>query len=848
MKLLQAEIENFGKFHGVRLDFSSGLNTLCHENGWGKTTLAVFLKAMLYGLPATTVKKLDQNERKKYTPWQGGMFGGSLTFETERGAFRVERTFGAKAADDTFTLRDLSTGMQSTVYSENLGIDLFGIDAEGFERSVYLSERELNLSNVGGSVQAKLTGVIESENDLANLEQALSILEKQRKIYQLSGNKGRVAELSRQLAHQKETYGDVLRKREAQTNLERAFAERQEELKTLRRQRDLAQKTYEQALQAGKQEEIANRLAELQSRKKNAERQFADLQTQLGGSPPSSAEFENANRALNRITSNSAVLDRNNRAEQADLARLATLDRQLSASPEPETVYASVAAQMKTLADAESELRFLQNRKASAASSPFGAKPIPSRADLDRQAQLLREAEGLRQTPAAPAGRPVLPILSILFLIAGGIGLVTGILLPRLLLTVAGAILLAFGLLTVAVSLLHRKKSTALQVRSSGIRAQELERQVAAYLSSYAISASSLRAGLERLLALSEQARRGLQDETENKNRILEQTQTVNALRDQIAARLAPFGLSSPDLLNDVNVLRERIEERKRISRTIADRKAENRVLDQAVDDDLQQLDLLFSRAPGLSRLDSPDQKLRRMETLRDDFLRAQSELRETTRALTDYTAAHPVSDLAAVPRQSLESCKANLDTRIREAEEKEEQVREIGQQIDLLRQQTDRLPELEEAIETAKEDLAKAEANLKTILITTELLEEARVSLSSRYLGKMRERFARYLSLLAKSKTPETEFGADFAVSVRESGKTRPAEHYSRGWQDLFSFCARLSLVDALFDEGEQPFLLLDDPFSGLDADHLREAKALLKELSKRFQIVYLVCHPDRS
>ena len=846
MKLLQAEIENFGKFHGARLDFSSGLNTICRENGWGKTTLAVFLKAMLYGLPATTKTKLDQNERKKYAPWQGGSFGGSLTFETVRGTFRVERTFGSKAADDTFLLRDLSTGIRSTVYSENLGIDLFGIDADGFERSVYLSERELDLTNVGGSVQAKLTGVLEAENDLADLENALSILEKQRKIYQLSGNKGRVAELSRQLASQQELYANTLRRRDIQAKLERDFAEEQERLRTLRQRRDLAQKTYEQALQAGKQEEIANRVAELEARKKNAERQLAGLRAELGGAPPSPAEFESANRALNRITSNSAVLDRNNCAEQADLARLATLNRQLSASSEPEKVYTSVVKQMKTLSDAESELRILQSRK-SATSTPFGAKPIPSRAELDRQSKLLLEAEELRQIPAASASGSILLILSILLLIVGGIGLAAGMLLPdfRLPLCVGGGILLAVGLLTAIASLLRRKKNAASRMRLS--HAQEIERQVAAYLSSYAITSPSPRAGLDRLRALAEQAQREQRDENENENRILKQTRTVHTLRDQITAQLEPFGFSSPDLASNLDVLRQRIEERKRLGQTIADRKAENQALDQAVDRDLQQLDTLFSRAPGLSRLDSPDQKLRRMETLRDDFTRAQADLRDATRNLTEYTAAHPVSE-RGVPRQAPESCKADLDALCRETEAKEERLREIKLQIDRLRQETDRLPELEESIETTKEDLGKAETNLKTILVTTALLQEARVSLSSRYLGKMQKHFAQYLSLLTKAEAPETEFGADFAVSVRESGKTRSAEHYSRGWQDLFSFCARLSLVDALFDEGEQPFLLLDDPFSALDTDRLREAKALLKELSKRFQIVYLVCHPDRS
>ncbi len=848
MKLLRAEIENFGKFHGERFDFSCGLNTLCHENGWGKTTLAVFLKAMLYGLPATTVKKLDQNERKKYAPWQGGSFGGSLTFETERGTFRAERTFGAKAADDTFALWDLSTGMQSSVYSENLGVDLFGIDADGFERSVYLSERELDLTAVSGSVQAKLTGVIENENDLANLKTALSILDKHRKIYLLSGNKGRVADLSRQLAKQKGSRESILRQRETLARRERELAGGLEELKALRMQRDLARKKYDQALQAGEQVEIANQIANLQSRKKNAEQQLADLQTQLGGDPPSQEEFENAGRAVNRITSNSAILERDNRDELADLARLAVLNRQLAAAPDPDATYRSIAAQMNTLSDAESEMRVLQNRKSSSPSAPFGAKPIPSRAELDRQEQLLRVAEDLRQTPAASASGSALRILSVILLIVGGIGLALGAFLPnfRLPFYAVGGTFLATALSVAIGAVLHRRKNTALQIRISATRAQESERQVGAYLSSYGITAPSLRAGLDRLRSLAEQAQRELQENTEAEKRIWEQAQTVNDLRGQISERLEPFGLSSPDLANDLNILRERIEERSRINRSIADRKAEIEALDRSIDRDLQELDLLFSRAPGVSALESPDQKLRRMEALRDGFIRAKSSVSEAGRELSDYTAAHPISDLPVPPRDP-ETCKADLNARILAVEEKEEQIREVKQQIERLRQETDQLPELEEAIETTKEDLAKAEANLKTVQTTAELLEQARVSLSSRYLGKTQKRFAEYLSLLTEQKSPESEVSADFSVNVRDGGKTRSTEFYSRGWQNLFSLCARLSLVDALFEDGEQPFLLLDDPFSTLDVDHLTEAKALLAQLSGRFQVIYLVCHPDR-
>ncbi|MBQ3516575.1 MAG: AAA family ATPase, partial [Lachnospiraceae bacterium] len=53
MRLVSCYIENFGKLHRFSYDFQEGLNVICEENGWGKTTLAAFLKAMFYGMECT---------------------------------------------------------------------------------------------------------------------------------------------------------------------------------------------------------------------------------------------------------------------------------------------------------------------------------------------------------------------------------------------------------------------------------------------------------------------------------------------------------------------------------------------------------------------------------------------------------------------------------------------------------------------------------------------------------------------------------------------------------------------------------------------------------------------------
>ena len=191
MKLLRLEIVGFGALREQSYDLASGLNVLCHANGWGKSTLAVFIKAMLYGLPASRKSSLDENERKKYRPWAGGRYGGSLEFSTAKGEFRVERFFGTKEAEDSFLLIDLATNLPSEAYRDApLGVELFGIDEEGFERSVYLSQRQLAPAKEGGSIHAKLSAALENVEDLSDYDHAMELLDKRRRFYQLKGDRG----------------------------------------------------------------------------------------------------------------------------------------------------------------------------------------------------------------------------------------------------------------------------------------------------------------------------------------------------------------------------------------------------------------------------------------------------------------------------------------------------------------------------------------------------------------------------------------------------------------------------------------------------------------------------------
>lgn len=171
MKLIQCYIENFGKLKNQEISFSDGYNVCCRENGWGKSTLAVFLKVMFYGFDHERSRDDYSSERRRYRPWQGGVYGGSLTFEQNGRQYRVTRTFGRKEKEDTFVLREETTNLISDDFSEKLGEELFGIDSLSFGKTIFLGQRDDEIS-VTDQIHAKIGNFTEALDDMRYYEQA----------------------------------------------------------------------------------------------------------------------------------------------------------------------------------------------------------------------------------------------------------------------------------------------------------------------------------------------------------------------------------------------------------------------------------------------------------------------------------------------------------------------------------------------------------------------------------------------------------------------------------------------------------------------------------------------------
>lgn len=299
MRLIECYIENFGRLSAFTYRFDAGMNILCEENGWGKSTFAAFIKAMLYGFTPTRSRDVTQNERQKYLPWQGGICGGSLTFETDDGArLRVERTFGSKEAQDTFHLYDGVTGIPSSAFSEKLGEELFGIDAAGYERSTYISEKltSEDVKDYAG-IQAKLVEM----QDLSDYKIACDRIDKQRRIYRVQGGKGAIAEIdaalaraTRELAESEEALTRTNELNRESRAYEAERVKKEEAVRALRREIDAS-------LAARSSRALAAHAQELTERSRAAREQTISCRAHLSGNIPTIAAVDEQIRMQRRL-------------------------------------------------------------------------------------------------------------------------------------------------------------------------------------------------------------------------------------------------------------------------------------------------------------------------------------------------------------------------------------------------------------------------------------------------------------------------------------------------------------------------------------------------------------------
>lgn len=203
MIIREANIGKFGKLENQKYQFAPQINVIYGANESGKSTLMQFLKAMLFGLEKTRVRK-TLNTYNRYEPWDTpAYFYGSMIFETGQQQFLLERNFYYK--EKRVRLVNIRDGEELSVEYGDLDMLLGNVSAAAYENTccigqeqllpgrelgVFLEDERSNLAQTGSGDFQLSKALQELEQKRKNAEKTRKELEQQRlsHIHQLEVN------------------------------------------------------------------------------------------------------------------------------------------------------------------------------------------------------------------------------------------------------------------------------------------------------------------------------------------------------------------------------------------------------------------------------------------------------------------------------------------------------------------------------------------------------------------------------------------------------------------------------------------------------------------------------------
>ncbi len=180
MIIREANIGKFGKLEIQKYQFAPQINVIYGANESGKSTLMQFLKAMLFGLEKTRVRKtLDTYNR--YEPWDTpAYFYGSMMFETGQQQFLLERNFYYK--EKRARLVNIRDGEELSVEYGDLDMLLGNVSAAAYENTCCIGQEQLLPGReLGVLLEDERSNLAQTGSGDFQLSKALQELEQKRK-------------------------------------------------------------------------------------------------------------------------------------------------------------------------------------------------------------------------------------------------------------------------------------------------------------------------------------------------------------------------------------------------------------------------------------------------------------------------------------------------------------------------------------------------------------------------------------------------------------------------------------------------------------------------------------------
>ena len=745
MRVLSCHIENYGNISDADFDFHPGITEFLEENGYGKTTLASFIKAMFYGLPISR-KGSKFNDRRHFYPFHGGKFGGNLVFISGECEYRIERFFDSSSgAKDS--LKVYCNGNLMEASGVEPGKSIFGLDAESFERTVFLTSGEIEISATG-DLSAKLGSFVDDTDENHNFDTAVSVLDKARK--ELKAARGKNDLITRQRETINRLRSEINRLNGISEALGALYGQRETLYGEVKRLSKLEKDEGERKILLQKLETY-DTYRDTQARETERMNQIA--RKYPGG-------FRHTEEELSEIEN-----------QIADARVLEMRIRELR-EREPSMRQQELIHKFRNHGPSGQEREGLAEC----------VRQYQTKTE-EQEAQAARIARNASERNASGA------LLVKLFLVIGFF-LVVGGCLFLFSDALSGGILLGIGIFIFAIGIFL---SLRIRLASSlGMRKEELR----------------------------------LQKETED-------------LRSEIRERLAAYEYCSQmGILYDYAAFVKDYEEYEAFCR---EWKEQERLFleDERKLGKVMKATEQFFQAYGLG---AGADKSAFLAQLRSDSAQYNHILKNVAyleKAAFDYREKN---NLPKRPEKSV----SDMDFRPEELEEKRSALAALDRETADLERELESFEEKQKQLVSAEETLENYLEKYEIYTASIELLKLSEQNLRDRYVRPVKEQFLKYADVLEKTLGEKITMDKDFRIFYERGGENRTEKHLSAGQRSICQLCFRLALMEQMFED-EKPFLIMDDPFTGLDALHMSKAAKLLKELAKGRQVIYFSCHESR-
>lgn len=871
MRLISCYIENFGRLSNLSMDFEDGVNVICQNNGWGKSTFAAFLRAMFYGLHGDRKRDIQINERKKYMPWQGGVFGGHLVIAVGDKTYQITRIFHDKENSDEFELRDYTTNLISDDFSAEIGKELFGIDRESFMRTVFIGQGDCK-TIATDDVNMMIGNITDNTNDMNNydsanktLEQIQNALTPNRVTGSIKKRGIRINELEQLMRQEDDVNASLNQSREGIKKLKSTIEEKKYNLEELREKQEKL--SVAQGLLA-KKEEWERIKKNLQEKKDAVEK----VRIKFPGEIPDEAEVITMSQVCFELEKIQQRMDFNHLSMEEKVDWELLQIHFIAGVPTQEEVAEKIA---EAIAYSEGE----QQAKGKQLQPEEEARYQELSARYDQEDNMAQKMVGIwnernnkkallaaNEASAANLRSGIEAQNSsntsnnkLIFAAAGVSSLALSLFLFFAVSNVLGVVcLIATILVTAGVAgkksspkedprldqLMELEKNIARDkefiAQVDGEIKQYLEKHGKAF-EEYGVAGNLQEIALEyaeyqNLLKRATSAREAMENE--------ELQRTEQALRDYLKeygyeAGPEQFVETLYQMQGDCGKYEMVLEKNTELEKA----KEEYTLIEDAVVGFLNQHDFVPQEELG--------EQILMIQDMLFEYQGAVTSYENDLKVLKEFEEQCDVAQLEGVSEQednqTLRQVNDSIAVENQELEFLLEEMQRSNKDMEVLLEKYEQLQDYKEELNKLQELQMVEEAKYKYISLAKDKLALAKERITSKYAEPIKEGFKAYYKEINEAMEDNFLVDAHSNVTVQEYGKQRKVETLSAGCQDLVYVCLRAALADAMYQE-ERPVLVLDDPFAQLDDDKLSHIKDFLKKLGENYQIIYCTCSATRN